>query len=297
MKIFELEIQPLVYNDFFQEITKDIVEKKKSSRVKEWQKGKIVFTPNPEILLQARQDREFFDFLSKADFLTNDGIGLYVGYQIQDGLKHRKKLHPKTSLAVWERCFILWHLPYYFFNLLFRKKYLYRKYGDRICGSDLTLKLTEFAQEKSIQITIIDLYNPSDTAKVANQKIFSEKLQAYFPQLQFDYFVYDPENREEILEHITQSDSQIVFSTLGMKKQEKSILKIVSECPNIKLGLGVGSSFDYITGFQKRAPEVFQKLWLEWFYRIFTSPGKIRRIKRIFQAVFVFPIMVTFSKK
>jgi exopolysaccharide biosynthesis WecB/TagA/CpsF family protein len=179
-------------------------------------------------------------------------------------------------------------LPVYFFNLFFRKSQLYQKYWERICGSDLTKDLLYYSEAEKVSITIIDLYNPTDSNKVASQAIFSEKLRSTFPELRFDYIIYNPEKKSEILEQIKSSDSKIVFSTLWMKKQEQSVVDIMEYCPNIKLGLWIWSSFDYFIGFQKRAPKIFCSLGLEWFYRIFTWPQKIKRLKRIYNAIFIF---------
>jgi UDP-N-acetyl-D-mannosaminuronic acid transferase (WecB/TagA/CpsF family) len=61
MKILNHELSRLTYCDFFAQITK-------------LKKQAIVFTPNPEMLLQAANDREFSELLKKADYLTPDGI-------------------------------------------------------------------------------------------------------------------------------------------------------------------------------------------------------------------------------
>lgn len=270
MKIFELQIDRLFYSDFFSQITK-------------LQEQKIIFTPNPEICLRTLQERDFLDILKKADYLTSDGIGLYIAYQIGEN-------------SFWKIInFLL--LPYFFFNLFFRRKMLYQRFWERICGSDLTLDITRFAQEKEIEIVILDLYNPTDTGKVANQKIFPEKLRVAFPELKFQYHIYNPEKKEEILKSIANSQAQVFFSTLGMKKQEESVIEFLEKCPNLKLGLGIGSSFDYITGFQKRAPKIFRKVGLEWLYRIFTSPNTLRRLARIYQAVIIFPLSIIIKKQ
>jgi UDP-N-acetyl-D-mannosaminuronic acid transferase (WecB/TagA/CpsF family) len=105
-------------------------------------------------------------------------------------------------------------LPYFLFNLFFRRKYLYRKYGERICGSDLTKDLVKFAEKEEIKITIIDLYNPDDRKKVESQKIFKKVLKDKFARLDFDYFVYNPEEKERIIKEISESKSKILFSTL-----------------------------------------------------------------------------------
>ncbi|MDQ7009107.1 MAG: WecB/TagA/CpsF family glycosyltransferase, partial [Candidatus Gracilibacteria bacterium] len=98
------------------------------------------------------------------------------------------------------------------------------------------------------------------------------------------------------IKQISSSKSKILFSTLGMKKQEKSIIEIMQKAKNIKLGLGIGSSFDYFIGFQKRAPKIWRQLGIEWLYRLITGPKKINRIKRLYKAIFVFIFTVIKNK-
>lgn len=269
MKIFRLKISKLSQGIFLVALQKHVLEGT------QW---KSVFTPNPEICLKTLQDEEFLDILNQADYLTSDGIGLYLSYQIED-----------SKLPRILRFFLI---PYYFFNILFRKQSLYKKYWDRICGSDLTSSLVEFAQRHNIKIAILDPYYPNDIEKCASQATFREKLLEQFPKLNFDFYIYSEEKKDEIFETIAKSDAKILFSTLGMKRQEISVLEWLKKCPNLRLGLGVGSSFDYYTGFQKRAPKLWRQLGFEWLYRIFTSPNKIQRLGRIFKAVIIFPIHV-----
>ncbi|MFK7779558.1 MAG: WecB/TagA/CpsF family glycosyltransferase [Candidatus Gracilibacteria bacterium] len=261
MQIFGIKLDNLKYNNFLREITN-------------LGKQNIVFTPNPEILLKTKTDIELKELLNKATYLTPDGIGLYIAFQILDN-KFPKIIN--TLL-----------LPYFLFNLFFRRKFLYGKYGDRICGSDLTFDLVKYAEQNKIKITIIDLYNPTDYKKVESQKKFPKLIKEKFPKLDFDYFIYNNSEKEKIIYTISKSDSKIIFSTLGMKKQEQSIVEIMEKCSNIKLGLGIGSSFDYFIGFQKRAPKIFRSFGLEWLYRLITGPKKIDRLKRLWNAIFVF---------
>lgn len=261
MKIFGIKLDNLKYSDFLKEITT-------------FNKQNIVFTPNPEILLKTKTDKEFKKLLEKASYLTPDGIGLYIAFQILDNNYNRLI---NTLL-----------LPYYFFNLFFKRKYLYKKYWDRICWSDITKDVILIAEKKWIKVSIIDLYNPTDKNKVASQKVFPKLLQNKFPKLKFDYYIYNPSEKDKIIEKISKSDSKVVFSTLWMKKQEESVIEIMEKCSNIKLWLWIWSSFDYFIWFQKRAPKIFRSLWLEWLYRLITWPRKIDRLKRLWNAIFVF---------
>lgn len=261
MQIFWIEINKLKYKNFFKEITK-------------LEKQEIVFTPNPEILLKIKKDKDFKSLLQKASYLTPDGIGLFLAFQILDN-KYSKILN--TIL-----------FPYYFLNLFLRRKSLYKKYWDRICWSDLTHDLLKFANKSWTKITIIDLYSPLDEKKIESQKKFSKIIKQKFKNLDFDYFIYNTDKKEEIIEKIKKSDSKMLFSTLWMKLQEQSVIEIMEKCKNIKLWLWIGSSFDYFTWFQKRSPLILRKIWFEWLYRLITWPRKIDRLKRLYNAIFVF---------
>lgn len=160
-------------------------------------------------------------------------------------------------------------LPYFIYRIVSEKWELFEKYGDKICGSDLTNDLLAYAEEKKIAIAIIDPYFPKDAAKCESQKHFKKNLSNLFPNLKFDFHVYKPDEKDKIIKKIKSSEAKILFSTLGMKKQEQSVIEIMEQAPNIKLGLGIGSSFDYLIGFQKRAPDFMVDAGFEWLYRIF----------------------------
>jgi len=270
MKIFQLEISRYTYSDFLKEITTFLHEEDLSTP---W---RAIFTPNPEICLKTLEDTEFLELLQKANYLTSDGIWLYLAYQIQDTSK-------------------LWavvYFPYFLFNVVFRKKYLYTKYGERICWSDLTTSLIEYSQHQEMRVAIIDPSYPQDKQKCLSQESFREKLSQKFPRLIFDFYIYSEDNSDEIFSKISKSWAKILFSTLGMKKQELSVIKWLQKCKNLRLWLGIWSSFDYHIWFQKRAPKLFRDLGFEWLYRIFTSPNKLQRLSRIYQALIIFPLQV-----
>lgn len=57
--------------------------------------------------------------------------------------------------------------------------------------------------------------------------------------------------------------------------------------------MGVGGSFDYLTGKQRRAPRWMQVIGLEWLWRLILQP---RRFRRIWNAVIVFPMKMILGK-
>jgi len=85
------------------------------------------------------------------------------------------------------------------------------------------------------------------------------------------------------------SKYDIVFCNFGMPYQETYLDMLKKKNTQLRLLMGVGGSFDYLTGKQKRAPRLLQWFGIEWFWRLALQP---KRWKRILNAVFFFPFYV-----
>lgn len=91
-------------------------------------------------------------------------------------------------------------------------------------------------------------------------------------------------------------DCSIILCSFGAPHQEKFLHSLKSrENGNIRLVMGVGGAFDFITGKLGRAPFWIRKIGLEWLFRLVQEPKY--RFKRIFNAVIIFPIKIIFYKK
>ena len=75
---------------------------------------------------------------------------------------------------------------------------------------------------------------------------------------------------------INESKTDIIFVGLGFPKQEIWIAKN-KERIHGKVIIGNGGTMDILAGVSKRAPEIFQRLGLEWFYRLIREPTRIKR--------------------
>jgi N-acetylglucosaminyldiphosphoundecaprenol N-acetyl-beta-D-mannosaminyltransferase len=85
------------------------------------------------------------------------------------------------------------------------------------------------------------------------------------------------------------TQAEIVFCNFGAPEQELYLEHLRNAPGNIRLTIGVGGSFDYLTGRLKRAPKVMRLLGLEWLWRLILQP---KRWYRIWNAVVVFPIKI-----
>ena len=84
------------------------------------------------------------------------------------------------------------------------------------------------------------------------------------------------QDKDKVFREISKLNPDIILVALGIPIQEKLIYKHLNEF-NKGIFVGVGGSFDVISGHKKRAPKIFVKLNLEWLYRIICEPKRIKR--------------------
>ena len=85
----------------------------------------------------------------------------------------------------------------------------------------------------------------------------------------------------------------VLIVSLGAPKQEMLIKDLMESLPTVKVAMGVGGTFDYWTNKKRRAPKFFRIIGLEWLWRLFLQPNRIRRIAN---AVILFPLFSLIEK-
>ncbi len=83
-------------------------------------------------------------------------------------------------------------------------------------------------------------------------------------------------DKDAVFENMKKQAPDIILVALGMPLQEKLIYKHLKDFSK-GIFVGVGGSFDVLSGTKQRAPEFFIKHNLEWFYRIAKEPSRIKR--------------------
>ena len=141
---------------------------------------------------------------------------------------------------------------------------------ERIPGIEIAEKLFEFANESKKS-----LYFFGAKQEVLNN--LKEKIEKNYSNIKLlgmtNGYV---ENKEEEFQKIIKKEPDIVLVALGIPAQEKLIYKYFKD---FKKGIfvGVGGSFDVLSGTKKRAPQIFIKTNTEWLYRILKEPKRIKR--------------------
>ncbi len=81
-------------------------------------------------------------------------------------------------------------------------------------------------------------------------------------------------------------ETDILFVAFGSPKQEIWIAENLSRLP-VKVAIGVGGAFDFVSGKVRRAPKFIRKSGLEWLFRLIIQPRRIKRQLRLIKFIFL----------
>lgn len=153
---------------------------------------------------------------------------------------------------------------------------------DRIAGIDFARRMLEESAKLNLPVAIIGAKPEVIEKAASNLQQEIEGLNIVYSQ--DGYFSDD----DRVLEELKNAQPRLILVALGSPKQEKFIKKAKSVLP-FGLMAGVGGSFDVWSGTVERAPEIYQKLGIEWLYRTVKQP---ERFKRIFPTLPLFVLRV-----
>ncbi len=256
MNIFGIDIVETKKDKILQNIETYLIQKKPEKR------GWTLSSVGPELLLLTKKDLHFRKLLQKTTIVFPEGSGMsYAGL------------------------------------------FLLGKWIPKVPGVDLVRDLLRIASEHHKKVLCV-----LAEGGLSSEEDVKNILQKQFPHLKIftcsvfsDHPMIEPERRgkmhtssEKISQIFETVKPDMVFVALGQGIQEKWIAEYQNKFDDVSIWMGVGGSFDFFTGKVCRAPKILRILGLEWLWRLFLSPRK--RLKRIFNAVIIFPMLV-FSQK
>ncbi len=198
-----------------------------------------VFTPNTEMIMAAWKDEAFREILNRAEWVIPDGIGLLHAARIQ-----KKPIE------------------------------------NRVTGFDTSVSLLQMAER--LNKSVFFLGGAVGVAEMAAEEIkktlpnlkIAGTHHGYFPGLHIGKGGSSEEKL--VIESINASGAEILFVGFGMKKQEIWIDTYRDQLKPTIL-IGNGGTLDGLAGLVQRAPEIYQRLGLEWLYRLAKQPSRIGR--------------------
>ena len=160
---------------------------------------------------------------------------------------------------------------------------------ERVAGIDLMENLVELAYNKNFKIFFFGAKEEVVKKVVTNYTFkYSKDIIAGYRN---GYYKKDDEVK--IAQQISESGADILFVAISSPTKENFLHDNKEILKDINFVMGVGGSFDVVSGLVKRAPFWMQKIGMEWFYRFAQEPkrmwkryliGNIKFIWMVFKA-------------
>ena len=153
-------------------------------------------------------------------------------------------------------------------------------YGDPILnktsGCEMAENLCKISGDKNIRIFFLGA-KPEVVTTAVN------KMKEKYPDVQIagsHHGYFNEDENDNICQMIKDSNSHLLFVAFGIPKQEFWIKNNLHKT-GAKVAIGIGGTFDVMSGIVNRAPVIYQKLYLEWLYRYFQDPTKSYKLKKL----------------
>ena len=143
-------------------------------------------------------------------------------------------------------------------------------FEERIPGIDVCEYLLRYASSNNKKVYLFG--SKEEVINAMKEKIKKEYTGINLAGAKNGYI----KDRDKEFGKIKKAKPDIVLIALGIPYQEKLIYKHIKDFDK-GVFVGVGGSFDVISGQKKRAPRIFIKLNLEWAYRIICEPRRLKR--------------------
>lgn len=157
----------------------------------------------------------------------------------------------------------------------------------RVTGVDLSLELL---QQRDYKLFLLGSTN--EVLEKMNKKFVQHNIVGYCSGGLMNEN-YQLSQQDKIIEQIKNSGANLLLVAFGQIKQEIWIKNNLHLLPNIKVAIGVGGTFDFLSGKIPRAPKLMRQIGLEWLYRLIQEPS---RILRIWRATVVFVLIIIKEK-
>ncbi len=159
-------------------------------------------------------------------------------------------------------------------GIIYGARILGRPLPERVPGADFALGMFSQMAKSGKSVFLLG-------AKAGVAELAAEKLAAQFPGLRIagtndGYFKDDG----PVIDRINKAAPDLLLVCLGAPRQEKWMYANRDRL-NVRLMAGLGGSLDVYAGVVERAPESWQKLNLEWLYRLKKEPKRLGRMMKL----------------
>ena len=171
-------------------------------------------------------------------------------------------------------------------SVVWASRLLGRPLKERVTGIDLFDRLVGHAASKGLSVYFLGAKDESVSGVV-------ERFTTLYPRLRVAGYrngYFGAQESEQVAERIKESGADLLFVAMGSPAQEYWISSIIRRT-GVRFALGVGGSFDHLSGLARRAPAWMQSAGLEWFYRLMREPRRLWRRYLVGNSVFAWLVL------
>ena len=159
-------------------------------------------------------------------------------------------------------------------GLVYASRWLRAPLPERVPGSELVYHIAQLTAQKGWRLFLL---GAAPGVAEATAAVFQQR----YPTLIIAGTYAgspNPAENDAIVQHINHSQADILFVAYGAPKQDKWIARNRHTLKTVRVAMGVGGAFNFVTGRATRAPRWVQNLGLEWLHRLIQEPWRWRRM-------------------
>ena len=155
--------------------------------------------------------------------------------------------------------------------VVWASKILGKPLKERVAGIDLMVNLVDLAYKKDYKVFFFGA--KEDVVKKVVDTYSAQYSESIIAGYRNGYF--KKEEEQTIAKQISDSGANILFVAISSPTKENFLYENKALLKNVNFVMGVGGSFDVVSGKVKRAPIWMQNSGLEWFYRFAQEPKRM----------------------
>lgn len=175
-------------------------------------------------------------------------------------------------------------------SVIMASKFLNRYLPERVAGIDLMQEIIKDAEVNGHTVYFLGAKQNIVEKTVENLLIKHPNLKV----VGFRNGYFNESEWKKISEELNEASPNYVFVGITSPLKEH-LIEYFKKQGNQSVFMGVGGSFDVISGSIPRAPHLMQKLNLEWLFRVYQEPRRL--FKRYFKGNFEFIKLVLKERK
>ena len=177
-------------------------------------------------------------------------------------------------------------------SVVWASRLLGRPLPERVAGIDLMLRILERGRSAGYRVYLLGAAR--DVVEAAAARMREQYPGVSIVGHHHGYFTED--EQERVAAEIIAARPDVLFVAMTSPYKERFLARWSGRL-GIPVCHGVGGSFDVVAGKVQRAPEAWQRLGLEWLYRVRQEPRRLWRRYLVTNTVFAGLVLAGMARR